>query len=711
MTNEPEHLDLRSHDLAEDKKQELLRLFPEIRTEDGKIDFDRLKLALGETVDAGKERYGLNWPGKAECFKTIQSPSLATLRPCPEESVNFDTTENLIIEGDNLEVLKLLQKSYLGKVKMIYIDPPYNTGNDFIYPDNYTESLQTYLEYTGQVDAEGKKFGSNTEIEGRFHSKWLTMMYPRLYLARNLLREDGVILISGDDHEVSNLRRICDEVNGEENFVAQFVWNTEGHTDNQFDVKVNHEYVVMYAKNLEAVTLGHVVDPNTRDESNLWKGFAENSITKNGPGNPPSEVSLPRGFPCAGSVIDLPPSEVPVQYFDACAARGYITRELTEQYSVTYPVRLGRMTVQDGKLTSPCRVFSGWANLNKLRAFIENGCQPIDDGGDRLSFFLSERGVVYYRRDREKARNVLSVLRNMGTTERMRSELEESGIPFQYPKPKELLRYLLQVGMDDQGIVLDFFAGSATTAHAVLDLSKQDGGNRRFILVQLPEPTGRGDFPTISDIAKERVRRVIKKLNEEDGRARSPNAPRQNGLFDGRLGEASLPDAPLPAPDLGFRVFKLAESNFKPWDAKVEHDAQTLGRQLELHIDHIRDGRTPDDILYEILLKSGYPLTTPVETIRIARGDAETRRPESSRNQELCDSASLRERFLVYSVASGAMLICLERDLTLELIRAMADRKPERVVCLDEGFAGNDQLKANAVQIFKTKGVVSFKTV
>ena len=207
MTDQPEKLDLRSQDIAEDKRQEILRLFPEIRTEGGKIDFERLKLALGEAVDVGKERYGMNWPGKAECFKTIQAPSLGTLRPCREESINFDTTENLIIEGDNLEVLKLLQKSYLGKVKMIYIDPPYNTGNDFIYPDNYTESLQTYLEYTGQVDAEGKKFGTNTDADGRFHSKWLNMMYPRLYLARNLLREDGVIFVSiDDDGSADNLR-------------------------------------------------------------------------------------------------------------------------------------------------------------------------------------------------------------------------------------------------------------------------------------------------------------------------------------------------------------------------------------------------------------------------------------------------------------------------------------------------------------------------
>ena len=192
---DPEKFDLRSQDVVSDKTQELLRLFPEVRTEGGKLDFERLKLALGEAVDVGKERYGMNWPGKADCFKTIQSPSVGTLRPCPEESVHFDTTENLIIEGDNLEVLKLLQKSYLGKVKMIYIDPPYNTGNDFIYPDNYAESLATYLRFTGQVDREGSKYSTNPETDGRFHSKWLNMMYPRLYLARNLLRDDGVIFM------------------------------------------------------------------------------------------------------------------------------------------------------------------------------------------------------------------------------------------------------------------------------------------------------------------------------------------------------------------------------------------------------------------------------------------------------------------------------------------------------------------------------------
>lgn len=247
MSDQPETLDLTSHDAVDPRRQDVLRLFPDVRTEGGKINFDRLRLALGDMVDTGRERYGMTWPGKADCYRAIQTPSLGTLRPCPEESVNFDTTENLIIEGDNLEVLKLLQKSYLGKVKMIYIDPPYNTGNDFIYPDNFSESLQTYLEYTGQVDAEGRKFGTNTETDGRFHSKWMNMMYPRLYLARNLLREDGVIFVSIDDGEIENLIRLCDEIFGEENRVGVITWKNV--TDNNPTlITPDSEFIVCYAR-------------------------------------------------------------------------------------------------------------------------------------------------------------------------------------------------------------------------------------------------------------------------------------------------------------------------------------------------------------------------------------------------------------------------------------------------------------------------------
>ena len=323
-----EKMDLQSMNIVEEKREKLKELFPEVFTEGRKIDFDRLKLTLGEAVDVGKERYGMNWPGKADCFKIIQQPSIATLTPAREESVDFDETENLFIEGDNLEVLKLLQKSYFGKIKMIEIDPPYNTGNDFIYPDNYSESLDTYLRYTGQIDNEGRKYSTNTEADGRFHSKWMNMMYPRLFLARNLLREDGVIFMHIDDHEVSNLRKLCDEIFGEANFVAEFVWNTEGHTDNQLDVKINHEYIILYVKNSNDANLEYVIDPNTREESNLWKGFAENSITKNGPGNPPSDVILPVGFPCAVETLQIDKTQVPQDYFNEVNALKYVSRQI-----------------------------------------------------------------------------------------------------------------------------------------------------------------------------------------------------------------------------------------------------------------------------------------------------------------------------------------------------------------------------------------------
>ena len=308
-----------SANLVECNLAQLQALFPEAFTE-GRVDFEVLKQLLGTAVDEREEKYGLNWHGKRRARQLALTPSTGTLRPCPEESVNWDTTQNLFIEGDNLEVLKLLQKSYAGKVKLIYIDPPYNTGKDFVYPDNFQDSIKNYLELTGQVEG-GQKISSNTETSGRFHTDWLSMIYPRLKLARNLLQEDGLIFISIDDHEVDSLRRVCAEIFGEENFVAQFVWNTDGHTDNQFDVKINHEYLLLYAKNVDTSAIGHVVDPNTREESNLWKGFAENSITKNGPGNPPSEIQLPIGFPCTSNGLDLTQNRPPAELCPALSAR------------------------------------------------------------------------------------------------------------------------------------------------------------------------------------------------------------------------------------------------------------------------------------------------------------------------------------------------------------------------------------------------------
>jgi adenine-specific DNA-methyltransferase len=616
MTDQPEPLDLRSANIAEDKRQELLRLFPEVRTEGGKLDFERLKLTLGETVDVGKERYGMNWPGKAECFKTIQAPSLGTLRPVPAESVNFETTENLIIEGDNLEVLKLLQKAYLGKVKMIYIDPPYNTGNDFIYPDNYTESLQTYLEYTGQVDAEGRKFGTNSDTDGRFHSKWLNMMYPRLYLARNLLREDGVLFVSINDAEMQNLRRLLDDVFGEEGFIGTLVWKSRHNVDsrNITGLSSDHEYVVIYGK---AITGQRI------DESKY--------------SNPDGD---PRGDWMSDNMVGLATKEQrPNLHYDLVNPATGIVYSCPEK-GWRYDRTTMAKKIEEKRILWPA----------------------TPEGRPRHKKFLLEI--------RSQFTGFSSLLDEVPNTSVGTNEIRElfGEAAFDFPKPAGLIEELVQQGTEsgtDQ-IVLDFFTGSGTTGHAVLNMNKQDSGRRRFILIQLPEPTSREDYPTITDICKERVRRVIKNMQTEDAGKLDLNGAGQQ--------------------DRGFRVFKLAESNFKPWNADVPHDAQALEQQLEMHIDHIRDGRTADDLLYEILLKSGFLLTTPVETQAI-------------------------EGLTVYSVAHGALFICLEHNLTLELIRVMAEQKPERVVCLDAGFAGNDQLKANAVQIFKAKGVTSFKTV
>lgn len=633
---EPERLDLESHDIAEERRQELLRLFPEIRTEDGKLDFDRLKLALGEAVDVGKERYGLTWPGKAECFKVLQTPSLGTLRPSPEESVNFDSTENLIIEGDNLEVLKLLQKSYLGKVKMISIDPPYNTGHDFIYPDDYSESLRTYLEYTGQVDAEGKKFGTNTETDGRFHSKWLNMMYPRLYLARNLLREDGVIFITIDDGEIDNLRKVCNEVFGEENFVASICWQKKQSPQRDATYFSDmHDYIVVYARYARRDKQG---DSGWRINL-LPRGEQQEARYKN-----PDEDA--RG-PWAS--VD-------------CT----INKTADERPNLYYPVK----NPNTGEQILPTKQRTWAFERAKIEELLADDRIWWGEKGTnfpRLKAFLSEvqAGVVP---------STLWLRANYGDNQEAAREAnalfpETYGI-FDNPKPSRLIRGILALATsgssEEADIVLDFFAGSGTTGQAVLEANNDDEGTRRFILVQLPEPTGRDDFKTIAGITKERLRRVIKKMNAEDSQRLDLDAAKNE--------------------DRGFRVFKLAESNFKTWEADKPKDAKRLAKQLELHVEHIRDGRSTDDLLYEILLKSGFPLTTPVEKLELAGKQ-------------------------VHSVADGALLVCLDRELTLDLIRAIAERKPERVVCLDAGFAGNDQLKANAVQIFKAKGVTSFKTV
>ena len=439
MNEQPDNFELRSHDAAGDKIAELLRLFPEIRTEGGKLDFDRLKLALGETVDVGKERYGMNWPGKAECFKTIQAPSLGTLRPCPEESVNFDTTENLIIEGDNLEVLKLLQKSYLGKVKMIYIDPPYNTGNDFIYPDNFSESLQTYLEYTGQVDEAGTKFGTNMDTDGRFHSKWINMLYPRLYMARNLLREDGLIFISIDDTEIDNLKKLCNEVFGEESFVEQIVWKNKYNAGALTRGFSNiHEYILCFSKS----PVQSILAPLSDEAIAEYKGRDAKYATRGG------FVTQPLA---TGSKDARPNLRFPISW----------------KGSEIWPEKQW--------IWSRERVEAALAN-DEVVVNESEGKQSV-----RVKQYLrDENGQV---RKTKPLSILIGPFNQEGSKES--KELLGDGV-FDFPKPSALLKFLFSITTDETGskedIILDFFAGSGTTAHAVMQLNEDDGGSRKFMV-------------------------------------------------------------------------------------------------------------------------------------------------------------------------------------------------------------------------------------
>lgn len=628
--------ELKSLDIAEEKRQHLRQLFPEVFAEK-KVDFEKLRQVLGENIETGRERYGMNWAGKSECIQIIQKPTVATLKPFPEESVNFDTTENLFIEGDNLEVLKLLQKSYYGKVKMIYIDPPYNTGNDFIYPDNYSESLETYLKYTGQVDDEGKKFSTNTDTDGRYHTKWLNMMYPRLYLARNLLRDDGLIFVSIDSHEVTNLRRLCDEIFGEENFIESLIWKKRYQGAKEKYCASIHEYVLLYAKTVANINPFYI--PSDDDYIRKYYKYKDDKYPTRGP-------------------FRTQPLE---------AGKSMDDRE-NLMYAIPAP---------DGTTALPKRQWI-WAKERTMEALKKDELffSKNREGGWSVSFkqyAVDESGEA---RETKPFSIIEKIFTQHGTVEI--NDLFNADNIFPFPKPSKLIKHLATIGSDENSIILDFFAGSATTAHSLLDLNKQDGGHRKFILVQLPEICSpdseafKAGYKTIADIGKERIRRVIKKLSEENVQARIDD------------------NAEKPI-DLGFRVFKLDRSNFRVWDGVVDTSSpdyeKKMPEQVLMHVDHIDKSATQADILYELLLKSGFELTCEVKTVSIAGKT-------------------------VYSVQDGQLYICLERELTADLIKAIAEKEPQAVIFLDEGFAGNDQLKTNAALIMKSKSKeTEFKTV
>ncbi len=631
---QPKKMTGKSLDISEQRRNELKQLFPGVFTEttrkDGQpveaIDFERLKAELGTFSDiyiGRRERYGMEWPGKRDCMKLIQEPSRATLKPCREESVDFDTTQNLFIEGDNLEVLKLLQKSYYGKVKMIYIDPPYNTGKEFIYPDNYTESLETYLAYAGLVDDEGKKFSTNTATEGRFHTKWLNMMYPRLYLARNLLREDGVIFISIDDNEVENLRRMCNEIFGEENFITTVIWQkVYAPKSSTRHFSEDHDYILVYARNSLDWVPGML--PRTAEQDSHY-------------GNPDNDI---RGAWRA----------------DGMSARNYYSKGT---YKITTPS--GRIIE-----SPPSGRYWVYSEEKFKQLDLDSRIWWGKDGNNNpaVKRFLSEV-------KQGRVPQTLWSYEEVGHTQEAKKELiksvdfPNSDSVFDTPKPTRLLRRMLQISTapDEDALVLDFFAGSATMLDSVIKQNSDDGGNRRCIVVQLPEPiegsVKNSSLQTIADIGKERIRSAALKIREEH--------------------ESQLDLERNGNPDLGFKVLKLDKSNFKQWLSFPEGlDVGQLSEQLVLHTDNINHEVSQEDILYELLLKAGFMPTEKIETLTLADKQ-------------------------VFSIAGGALLICLEEELTSELIDAVADREPMQFICLDKGFKGNDQLKANAVQTFKSR--------
>lgn len=677
--------EVQSADLVASNIAQLKALFPELLTEGSggaTVNLDVLKELVGDAVVAdADEKYGLNWHGKRRARQLALSPSSATLLPLRDKSVNWNCSENLLIEGENLEVLKLLQKSYSKRVKMIYIDPPYNTGKDFIYADDFSEGIRSYLEKTGQSE-DGVGLTTNPETGGRMHTNWLNMMYPRLRLARSLLRLDGLIFISIDDREMATLRCVLDELFGQENYCATFVWNTEGNTDNQYQVKVNHEYVVCYYRDASFAdkAVGRVIDPNTREDSNLWKGVADNNINKNNPENPPAIVELPIGFPCAEEQLFYPRKNVDDEFFKQTALDKFISDAVCERYGIEkksgLPVKLDDMVVRDYKLAQRCRIYVGMANRKKLVEFIANDCKPILDDGSPLGFYLNSNAAVRYTRQNERPRNILSVLRGVGTTEKTRTYLKGMGIYYDYPKPLPLIEYLIKIGCEDpKGIVVDFFAGSGTTGHAVMNLNRAEGSERRFICVQIPEITDEsGDarvrgFSNLSAICRKRLELASSAQESEDG-----------GVF-GDLKKNG-----------GFRFYRLADSNFKAWAPNPEN----LQESLVDHAEHLTIGRTEEDIIVELLCRFGIDLCVPVSE-KIISGK------------------------VVRAIGAGVLMTCLSEQIDAKEVEGIAqgivawhqELAPSgEVVCVfrDSAFA-DDVAKTNMAAILQQHGIQNVRSL
>ena len=650
----PERQPLTSLNMTDQFVIQLRDAVPQIFSE-GRVDFAKLQAMLGEHIETSPERYGLTWAGKRDAFRNVQVPSVATLRPQPDESVNWDETENLIIEGDNLEVLKLMQKPYHGKVKMIYIDPPYNTGNEFIYPDNFHEGLDEYLRYTKQLSEEGTATSTNKDTSGRYHSNWLSMMYPRLFLARNLLREDGVIFVSIDDHEVHNLRLLMDEVFGEENFVAALVWDRNRKNDAKY-FSVGHEYMLVYFRNEVALSEKNAIFRGEKEGVEEVQVLFEKLRKEHASDWDSVRKDLLEFY------AKIPPNDprLPITRFKKVDEKG----PYRDDGNINWPGGNGpKYEVLHPKTLKPCKLpTSGWRYPRPERFWEEVQKNRIVFGPDETTV-PRVRTNLFENHDQVMGSVHFSYAQ---TSANKFNALFDGERVFDNPKPTDDIKRLIAYVTESDDLVLDFFAGSGTTAHAVLDLNQQDGGNRKFILVQLPEKTENPQYPTIAHITRERVQRVITNLkNDKEGQLDLEHGSKQ---------------------DFGFRAFKLDSSNFKIWRSElVPQSAEQMAEQLSLYADNIQPERSDQDRLYELILKSGRPLSARVEPVVIGM-------------------------HTTFVIEENALLICLEPHLDLETLRALFARKPQMVLCLDTAFDGNDALKTNAVLEAKSHGV-TFRTV
>jgi len=626
-------MELTSQDLLAGRIEALRELIPEAFAE-GRVDIDALRRALGDEVDFGPERYGLTWAGKTEAVRSVQIASTGTLLPVPNESVNFDATQHVFIEGENLEVLKLLQRSYYGQIKLIYIDPPYNTGNDFVYPDDFRDGLQQYLRVTGQVGEDGARTTTNTETSGRFHSNWLTMMYPRLFLARNMLEDGGLIFVSIDDTEVANLRLIMDELFGEENFLACIAWEKRFTRSNNAKLFYSlKDSIVVYRR---AETLALLREGRTEKSDSIYQ-------------NPDDD---PRGPWTSSSYVN--PATKAQRPNLVYAIRNPVTGQMVE-----HPTHAWKYSREEhARHVGESRLWwgrNGIATYPRLKNFLsetsERGLVPVDLWDHKTSGTTDEGGQEV-------------------------KALFDGAAVFDNPKPTKLLKRIVKLatGQAGSGLVLDFFAGSGSTAQAVFELNEEDGGARRVILVQIPEPTpetsvARAEgFATISRVSAERIRRAARAVERQAA-----------AQLDFRSEGSS-------ARDVGFKFFRLESSNFRLWtseSAPVEPGA--LGQALTSFTDHVVKGRSDLDILYELILKAGLPLTAAIEIKDLSNGK-------------------------VFWVDGGALAVCLERKLSQGLLRALWALCPRRVICLDLAFQGNDQLKVNAVLEARTHDI-QFQTV